>query len=30
MVDVFASGEPAEGFAAFIEKRPPNFDDDLQ
>jgi 2-(1,2-epoxy-1,2-dihydrophenyl)acetyl-CoA isomerase len=26
MVDVFASTEPAEGFAAFIEKRPPRFD----
>ena len=26
MADVFASTEPAEGFAAFIEKRPPRFD----
>jgi 2-(1,2-epoxy-1,2-dihydrophenyl)acetyl-CoA isomerase len=25
MVEVFGSAEPAEGFAAFLEKRPPNF-----
>jgi 2-(1,2-epoxy-1,2-dihydrophenyl)acetyl-CoA isomerase len=26
MAEVFASSEPAEGFAAFLEKRAPNFD----
>ena len=30
MVEVFGSTEPAEGFAAFLEKRPPNFARDVR